>query len=68
LNPAAEIQSGTRRDKQKVPYSPKQLQTIFATAEKKRVEALGSAKANAQRLYALALFSYALVACGSEMQ
>src|SRR5690242_5632769 len=55
-NPAAEIQSGTRRDKQKVPYSPKQLQTIFATAEKKRFEARGSAKANAQRLYALALF------------
>jgi integrase len=55
-DPAAEIQSGARRDKQKVPYSPKQLQTIFATAEKKRFEALGSAKANAQRLYALALF------------
>jgi site-specific recombinase XerD len=55
-NPAADIKSGKRKDAQKLPFTANQVQTIFATAEKKRIETASSGKKNAQRLYALVLF------------
>jgi integrase len=55
-NPAADIKSGKRKEAQKLPFTSNQLQTIFAAAQKKRIEVASSGKANAQRLYALILF------------